>query len=198
MCRFVESIQLFDGEFKRLEYHQGRVRAAMTDYYPTAMIFNLVESLFKTNFPVSGLYKCRVVYDTVIREIEFIPYVRREIKTLRLVETEIGSTLYKLQDRKLYNAAYDLRGDCDEVILVKNGLLTDTTFTNIALFNGKYWYTPRIPLIYGVNRAQLIQEGLLIEKDIIVSELVNFKRISLFNALNEFGDIELDISSIRQ
>jgi len=37
---------------------------------------------------------------------------------------------------------------------------------------------------------------LLIEKDIKPSELVNIKCVSLFNAMNEFGSIELDISSI--
>ena len=59
------------------------------------------------------------------------------------------------------------------------------------------WVTPRIPLIYGVNRTQLVEQGNLTEKDILPSDLVNFKRVSLFNAMNEFGSIELDISSIR-
>jgi len=52
-------------------------------------------------------------------------------------------------------------------------------------------------LIYGVNRTQLLREGVLTEKNINYADLVNFKRVSLFNAMNEFGSIELDISSIR-
>ena len=95
------------------------------------------------------------------------------------------------------NAAFASRGDCDDVLLLKNGYLTDTSFANIALFDGVNWYTPRIPLIYGVNRTQLIEHGILIEKDITSCDLVNFIRVSLFNAMNEFGSIELDISSIR-
>jgi len=198
MCRFIESIQLKDGEFKRLELHQERMRKAMLDYYPKDKIIDLVESLRKIVFSTEGTFKCRIVYDFEIRKIEFIPYVRREIHSLRLVETDMEPRPYKLEDRTQLNAAYSLRGDCDEIILVKNGLLTDTSFSNIALFDGFQWFTPRIPLIYGVNRTQLVENEILIEKDIAVSELLNFQRVSLFNAMNEFGSIELDISSIRQ
>ena len=197
MCRFIESIQLSNGVFKRLELHQERVRLALKDYYPDVKAFDLIETLHATTFPVTGLYKCRVLYDSAIREIEYIPYTQRKINSLKLVETDIESTFYKKEDRILYNAAFALRGDCDDIILVKNGLLTDTSFTNIALYDGIQWYTPRTPLIYGVNRAELIQQGILIEKEIKASDLVNFKRVSLFNAMNEFGCIELDISAIR-
>ena len=197
MCLFVESIQLDNGEFKRLELHQDRIRRAMSDYYPTQNPFDLVKVLSSLSYPNEGLYKCRIVYDTEIRSLEFIPYIRREIHTLRLVDTTMESTLYKKEDRKQLNAAFALRGECDDVILVKNGYLTDCSFANIALFNGMNWVTPRIPLIYGVNRTQLVEQGKLKEKDILPSGLVNFKRVSLFNAMNEFGSIELDISSIR-
>ena len=197
MCLFVESIQLNNGEFKRLELHQDRIRRAMSDYYPTQNPFDLVKVLSSLSYPNEGLYKCRIVYDTEIRSLEFIPYIKREIQTLRLVDTTMESTLYKKEDRKQLNAAFALRGECDDVILVKNGYLTDCSFANIALFNGMNWVTPRIPLIYGVNRTQLVEQGNLTEKDILPSDLVNFKRVSLFNAMNEFGSIELDISSIR-
>jgi len=197
MCRFVESIQLKNGEFKRLKYHQERILKAMSDYFPAEKVFDLLEALSLTSFPTEGLYKCRLVYDSMIRKIEFIPYKRPEIKTLRLVETKMESVPYKKEDRSLLNAAFASRGDCDDVLLLKNGYLTDTSFANIALFDGVNWYTPRIPLIYGVNRTQLIEHGILIEKDITSCDLVNFIRVSLFNAMNEFGSIELDISSIR-
>jgi len=197
MCRFVESVQLKDGVFKRLDLHQERLLKAMKDCYPKAKVIDLMSVLMRTSFPAEGSYKCRVVYDSEIREIEFKPYVKREIHSLKLVETQMESVTYKKEDRSLLNAAFALRGDCDDVIMVKDGLLTDTSFTNIALFDGLHWITPLVPLIYGVNRTQLVREGLLTEKDINSADLVNFKRVSLFNAMNEFGSIELDILSIR-
>lgn len=197
MCRFVESIQLYNGEFKRLGFHQERINKAIEDYFPDVKVFDVVEALSRTSFPAEGLFKCRLIYDSGIITIEITPYVRREIHTLRLVETEMESSPYKKEDRSLLNDAFARRGNCDDIILVKNGLLTDTSFTNIALFDEVHWVTPRIPLIYGVNRTELVKLGILIEKDITLSDLVNFKRVSLFNAMNEFGSMELDISSIQ-
>jgi len=51
-------------------------------------------------------------------------------------------------------------------------------------------------LIYGVNRANLLEEGKIFEKDIKLSDLQNYSAIRLFNALIEFGEIELNISNI--
>ena len=198
MYRFFESIQLNNGEFKLLALHQERVKRTMLDYFPGKKVIYLYDVLLRTAFPSVGVYKCRIVYNTEIRGIEYTRYIKRDIRSLKLVVTTIESVPYKKEDRCELNASFALRGECDEIILVKDGLLTDTSFSNIALFDGLNWYTPRIPLIYGVNRSQLLLDGILLERDISPSELMNFKLISLFNAMNEFGTIELDISSIRQ
>jgi 4-amino-4-deoxychorismate lyase len=101
-----------------------------------------------------------------------------------------------LEDRTVFNDAFAKRGECVDVLIVKNGFLTDTSYCNIALFDGEDWVTPLTPLIQGVTRAQLLEEGKLIVKDIKLEELMNFQKIALFNALNEFGSIQLEISAI--
>ena len=196
MCRFIESIKLQEGVFKRLELHQERVRKAMMDFYPNVKVLDLSEILSNTSFPTKGIYKYRIVYDTELHSLEFTPYIRREIRSLKLVETDMESLPYKLEDRTGYNSAFAQRGDCDDVLLMKNGLLTDTSYCNIALFDGENWFTPRIPLLYGVNRAQLIAQGILTEKDIPVAELKNYRQIALFNAMIEFGEIVLYVDKI--
>lgn len=198
MCRFVESIKLKDGQFYRLKRHQERINKAFAACYPDEEPINVVETLCQYSFPQAGIYKCRVVYDSNVLSVEFTPYVQREIRSLRLVGTELESLAYKLEDRTGLNAAFALRGDCDDVLLVKNGLLTDTSYCNVALFDGENWYTPRIPLLYGVNRAQLISDGKLIEKDLKSAELVNFQYVCLFNAMIEFGELNLKVSDIYQ
>jgi len=196
MCRFVESIQLKAGQFKRLELHQVRLQKALEESYPNVKVIELAESLKNTYFPTEGLFKCRVVYDSEIRLIEFAPYIRREIRSLKLVETKLKSRAYKLEDRSGLNAAFAQRDDCDDVLLVRDGLLMDTSYCNIALYDGENWFTPGIPLVYGVNRAELLAEGKLIEKDIAVDELKNYRQIALFNAMIEFGELVLDIGKI--
>jgi 4-amino-4-deoxychorismate lyase len=133
-----------------------------------------------------------------VQSLEYTPYVRREIRSLKLVDTDMESKAYKMEDRTGLNAVFAQRGDCDDVLLVKNGFLTDTSYSNIALFDGEQWFTPRVPLLYGVNRAGLLTEGKIIEKDIKTEELMNFQSLTLFNALIEFGDIILDISVINR
>jgi len=115
-----------------------------------------------------------------------------------LVETDLESHDFKLEDRTGFNDAFAKRGDCDDVLLVKEGLLTDTSFSNIALFDGEKWVTPRLPLLYGTNRDELLNTGKLTEKDISVLELKKYKQIALFNAIIEFGEIVLDTSVIVQ
>lgn len=197
MCRFIESIKLQDGEFKRLELHQARIQKAFETFYPNEKAFDLAEFLSKSDFPTEkGIFKCRIVYDSEIRQLEFNPYVMRPINSLRLVETEIENLPYKPEDRSLYNAAFALRDNCDDVLLVKNGCLTDTSYCNIALFDGNNWFTPRIPLLYGVNRAELLNEGKLVEKDIKVQGLKDCQQIALFNAMIEFGELVLEVDKI--
>ena len=196
MCRFVESIKLKDGVFYRLQLHQQRVNRAFEAFYPTREPIDVVETLFQTVFPQEGVYKCRLVYDSDLQSLDIAPYVRREIRSLKLVETTQESLPYKQEDRTEFNAAFAQRGGCDDVLLFKDGLLTDTSYCNIALYDGENWYTPRTPLLYGVNRMQLLSDGKLMEKDIKASELMNFQYISLFNAMIEFGELQLDVSAI--
>lgn len=197
MCRFVESIKLKDGVFYRLKFHQERVNRTFGFYYPQEEPVNLFQTLNQVVIPQKGVYKCRIVYNDNVQQLEFIPYTLRTINSLRLVDTEIDSRIFKLEDRTEYNAAFALRGECDDVLLVKDGLLTDSSYSNIALFDGVEWQTPRTPLLYGTNRAELIQNGLLTEKDIKSNDLKNFKQICLFNAMIEFGELVLDVELIK-
>lgn len=195
MCQFLETIQLNNGVFQRLDLHQSRMRSAILLNYPTFDCnIDLKAELSKTDYPKDGLYKCRVIYDTEIRAVEFHSYIHPFIQSLKIVETQIPTLPYKLADRTDYQAAFAQRGNCDDVLLVKNGLLTDTSYCNIALFDGKNWYTPTTPLIYGVNRAQLLSESAIIERDIKLAELPLYSTISLFNALNEHKTILLPVS----
>jgi len=151
----------------------------------------------KSDFPETGIHKCRIVFDSEVQSLEYLPYVRREIKSLKLVETDMETLPYKIEDRTKLDIAFAKREACDDVLMIRNDLLTDTSYSNIALFDGENWITPKSPLLFGVNRAQLVAENKLIQKDIKVSELFNFQRISLFNAMIEFGEMEIQIDAIK-
>jgi 4-amino-4-deoxychorismate lyase len=196
MSRFIETIKLNNGVFYRLNFHQERVNKAFETFFPEKKPIKLLDILYQILIPQEGLFKCRIVYDTQAYQPEFTQYIRRELNSLKIIEMNLESKPYKPEDRTAYNEAFAQRGICDDVLISRNGLLTDSSYTNVAFFDGTNWFTPRTPLIFGVNRAELLEKGKLTEKDIKVEDLKDFQQIALFNAMIEFGEIMMDISRI--
>jgi len=197
MCRFLETIKLNNGEFYRLKYHQDRINNCFAMFYPDVNVPDLSVFLSHNSFPEEGLWKCRVLYDLHgFQKPEIIKYEIRDIKTMKIIETDLEAMTYKSTERQAISKLYDLRGDCDDVLLVRNGCVADSSYTNIAMFDGDKWITPKRPIIFGTNRAYLLDNNLITEGDIAISDISKFQKIRMFNAMIEFGEIELDISSI--
>lgn len=197
MCRFIESIQLSDGELRRIALHQERVNRVFNNFFPDAEPFSLNEVFSREQLPQKGLYKCRIVFDKAIQLIEIQPYRRREIRSLKLVDATIKSLPYKSENRSELNEAYAKRQDCDDVLIVVDDFITDSWYANVALWDGENWYTPAKPIIYGVQRKSLLNDHKILEKDIAKTTLADYKRIRLFNAMIEFGELELPVEAIR-
>jgi 4-amino-4-deoxychorismate lyase len=73
-----------------------------------------------------GLFKCRVTYGPDIESIEFEPYRKRTVRSLKLVVSDEIEYSFKFKDRSALEALFAQRGDCDDIIIVKNGLVTDS------------------------------------------------------------------------
>lgn len=196
MCQFVDAIQYTDGEFKRLAYHQKRAEYALKEHYPTSPIFSIFDYLRQIDLPKHGTYKIRLLYSNYIVSYECIPYQMKEIITLKLAQTTTISLYYKKADRKDYKIANADKSNNTEILFVKNNLITDTSYANVALLQNGIWYTPRTPLIFGVNRASLLDQGLIKEKDIAVKEINRYEKIAIFNAMIEFGSCILPTDCI--
>ncbi|MBN2782370.1 MAG: aminotransferase class IV [Campylobacterales bacterium] len=181
MEQFLETIKAKDGEVYNIEYHQNRYGGSR----------NLLDYL---NPPSDGLYRCRVVYDDNSIEVTYHPYQKRVIKSLKLVYDDAITYDRKSLNRTKLDALFEQRGFCDDVLIIKNSLITDTTIANLAfLASDGIWYTPKTPLLKGTTRARYLDKGLLKEADISQNDLENFKKVALLNAMIDF-DI---ISSIK-
>lgn len=196
MSLFIESIKYADGSFSRMNLHQQRIDRVFEEYFPAKKPFQLADIPLMRLFHKPGIYKCRIVFDTDIRNIELLPYKKREINSLQLVETSIPACIGKPADRLQLDEAFSGRKMCDDVIIVRDGYLTDSYYANIALWDGKNWVTPALPIIYGVQRQWLLNNHLITERQIQVDEIYQYSKIRLFNAMIEFGDTELDTSCI--
>ena len=133
-------------------------------------------------------------------DFSLLPYAPRRIETLRLVHDDHIDYSLKRTDRSALDACFARRRGADDVIIVRRGLLTDTTVANLALFDPytARWYTPAVPLLAGTHRSALLSAGVLTPHPNLTPEsLVRFPRLRLFNALLGWGECELPITAIK-
>lgn len=196
MCQFIETIRAEAGRYERLGYHNARMNSTGRHFFVGWGDVDL-----HTELPVppdEGMrWKVRVVYGrNGIEDIGFAPYCLRPIRSLRLVyDNEIDYT-YKSVCRSRFDDLTKGGGVDEDILIVRNGLLTDTSFTNVALWNGIEWHTPAHPLLRGTMREHLIGLGTIVPCDIHESCLSDYSRICLFNALIDFGQLVLDVSDV--
>lgn len=195
--QFVETIKIKNGKALALPYHQARMERTISRFFPSIASEEINLSSLISPKEEMNFYKARVVYGAQgVEAIEYAPYKMKEIHSLKVVEDDSIDYTYKSTDRSALNALVAQKGDCDEIIIVKNGLITDTSFTNLALFDGKKWLTPKHPLLQGTKRAQLLETGIIEEADLTPEDLKKAEKVSLFNAMIDFGEREVEIQSI--
>ena len=196
MSLLLESIKLKDGEFHNLFYHEQRMNRSLRLLCGEQEHFDLEKFLEKIQQPKQGLYKCRIVYDDYSKEVEFLPYSFKEIKTLRIIEHDRISYEFKYTDRKTLNRLFDLRKSCDDILIVKRGFVTDSSYSNIVFKKGQHWYTPWSALLKGTMRAYLLERNLIREEEIRIEDLGAFEHFKLINAMMGFDAPEIEVSNI--
>lgn len=196
MSLLIESIKLLDGEYRNLFYHEQRMNRSLKILCGLHDFFNLEEFLHNIDRPSNGLYKCRIVYDDETREVEFLRYQPQTINSLRVIENDRISYEFKYVDRKTIDRLYDLRKNCDDILMVKRGLVTDSSYANIVFRKGKNWYTPWSALLKGTMRSALLERNKIQEEEIRLEDIQSFETFKLINALLEFDSPELDVSNI--
>lgn len=199
MKQYLETICIRRGEPLRLDYHQARLNATLA---AEGILLPLRLSSCVSQLPCTlrseARIRCRVLYDTDGHcETSFHPYRLRTVQSLQCVELPTLEYSRKYADRSALDNAFALRNTADDILILRNGYLSDTTIANIALFDGRQWHTPSSALLAGTHRAALLREGFLRESPIHISELHRFSRIRLFNAMINWGEIDLPISAIR-
>lgn len=182
---FLETIKALDGEVYHLSYHQERLESVL-DSLKKAKKHEL-NSLLSP--PKKGLYRCRVIYNAQEIHISYIEYRKREVTSFKLIYDDTIIYDKKYAKRDLLDRHFAQREDADEIIVVKNGLITDTSIANIALYDGKRWFTPKSPLLKGTTRRRYIEEGKILEADIAVDALKSYKKLALMNAMIDFDII---------
>lgn len=135
----------------------------------------------------NDIYKCRIIYDVNIIKIEFQPYQIKPIHSIHLVPDNNFDYHYKWLDRSRF-AAHLANTQSDDILIVKNGFLTDTSYANITFFDGVKWRTPATPLLPGIRRQLLLDAGEIIAEALLPKDLRHFQYAKLLNAMLDWKE----------
>ncbi|WP_455107227.1 aminotransferase class IV [Porphyromonas sp.] len=201
---FIETFMVSGGELQAGDLHQERMLRTLTDFGVEAsqpILQSLlsatpwleVESyLTKQTLLPSTIYRLTLEYDlTKIRAIRLIPYQRRSISKLRLVQLpESFDYSYKYADRCFFDRVKATLPDDEEPLFVRqDGTITDTSFTNILVETEEGYFTPTDPLLKGIQREYLLRCGLIAEHDhLTLTHLTHARSLLLINALLPLED----------
>ncbi len=192
MYPLFETIRVVDGNLMNIHHHNERFTRSRKNLFHLDDKIYLEDIIDLPPYAKTGLYKCRIVYTSEIISVDFEPYTPRTIQSLKLVTCDSINYSYKYLDRRVLMELKTQRGEADDILIIKEGLLTDTSYSNILLFDGQSWVTPKTPLLAGTLRNSLISNGIAREKFLTVKHLKQAKKIRLINAMLPF-DAEIDI-----
>ncbi len=179
---YFETIKCNDYEVCNLTYHNKRVAKTI------GINLYLNEYIYP---PSKELLKCKVLYSNEgIEEVIFSKYEKKEIKSFKILYDDNIFYDKKAQNRDEINKLYAKKKNANEIIIIKNSFISDTSIANIAIYDGTSWITPKTPLLEGTTRARLLEKGEIFEKDISLKMLQEAKKIALLNAMIGMDIIE--------
>jgi len=192
--QLLETIRVEKGEVLNILFHQDRMNNSRKELFKCTNEIDLPSVLQDSinNTSINELSKCRIIYNTSINKVEFIPYFIPKICSLKLIECDDIDYSYKYLNRDTINKMMNQRADADDIIIVKNGFITDSSFANLLFYNGDQWLTPTFPLLKGTQRAKLLEQEKVRVVDIRPEDLHNFQQVRLVNAMLRFED-EVDV-----
>ena len=195
---FSEVICINNGQPMYLSYHLKRMEKTIKDIYDKPMPELHLEIPEKAK---KGRFKCRIEYTDVIRAIEFTPYTPKYRKSVALVYDDTIRYTYKSVDRRQL-AHLVKQAHTDDVIIVRNGMITDASYCNLVFEDYKgNMFTPTDALLHGTCRQRLIDNGVITERHIPVDEIQHYKTIYFINAMMDIHEaqaIEVTKSFIAQ
>ena len=174
-----ETIKIEDGQIFNLDWLNKRFNKTQKELFSNFSSIDLKKIISP---PQKGLYRCKIIYDETIQSVEYFPYQAKTFKNFHVVQSQLDYE-YKYSDRMAFQK---LLKEYDEIIIEKDGLLTDTSIANIAFFDGKTWVTPKTPLLQGTTRARLINKGFLKLTNIKKENIENYSHFALMNAMIGF------------
>ncbi len=196
MFPLFETIKFAEGIPQHLEYHQRRLEYSSRIYFNKDVSFDKLSNIIKPQNELNGIYKCKFEYNSESFKISYAAYKPKTIQNLKLVHEDSINYSFKYSNRFHLNTLLEKIAE-DEIIIIKNGFITDTSISNLCFFDGVKWVTPSTPLLKGTARERLIEQKVIIEMEIREDDIFRFQKVMLINAMLGFDEKKsLAISTI--
>ncbi|MBM3436608.1 MAG: hypothetical protein FJY07_10385 [Bacteroidetes bacterium] len=193
---FFESIKIFNGQVQNINYHNLRFNRTRKEWFGIEKNTDLEELISVPPEMSTGLVKCRIFYGQQIEGIEFEVYKPRSIASLKLIGDNDIDYAFKFANRTSINRLFDQRGNCDDVLIIKKGMITDTSSANVVFWDSNRWITPANPLLKGTKRQYYIEKNIIRVKELRIEDICRFKYISLINAMLDLGHTNVKTESV--
>lgn len=187
MCQFIETICVKRGKILHLADHQERMDRSIFYFYGKRTTPDLKSFLTTPEYAQKGWYKCRIEYGQEIEDITWEPYHIKEISSLSLVIADDINYSWKYTNRSIFKELIR-EAMTDDIIIVKNGYITDSSYANLLFRSDEDWVTPSTPLLKGTQRNRLLKAGVIKEQLISRNDLYKYDRIKWINAMLDMKD----------
>jgi 4-amino-4-deoxychorismate lyase len=178
---FVETIKIQDKQIYNLELHNKRLNNTIKDNFNINLKIDL-----KNHIKIDTTdNKVRVLYSNKIEDIQYSKIEPREFKKFKIIYDNNINYKYKSTNRQIFNQ-YLNKEKYDDIIIIKNGLVTDTSIANIYFLKNNIWYTPRKSLLKGTKREELLTNRNFKQINIDLNFIKNSEAMAISNALIGF------------
>lgn len=199
MSLLFETIRLEDGKPLNMSWHEKRYQAAHMHCFGSIPTQNLWDGIDLAKVYEKGIYRLKVIYDQRSKLIEIHAYEYVPRRTLQMVQDNTITYPWKYVERSRLDHLFSLRQGADDVLIIRQGKVTDTSIGNILFYDGQEWLTPNTPLLAGTCRARLLSEQKIRACSIREEDLAHFSGFQVINALRGFDpQLISDIALIRQ
>lgn len=190
-----ETISIKNGKVHNISYHNRRLNYSSEELGIFQEYTDLRKYLYNINFDNDKHYKCKVIFNGKVENIEISEYKIKEIKKLKIVNSDIEYK-HKYFDRSELDCLYKKRGDCDDILICKNSLVRDTYYCNICFYKRGKWFTPDSPLLRGTKREKLIENYHIKPKKITIETIKDYEKASLINSMIDLEEVIIPIENI--
>lgn len=196
---FIEVVKVKDGLFVNPQPHIERIFRTTLHFYNKPLTVHLSIEMIPLDLR-KGLVKCRIVYGKEVISIDFESYTIRTIQSLAIIENNTIDYSYKYHNRETINELFARRSNCDDILIVKNSRVTDTSYTNVVFKDFKdRLFTPTSTLLAGTKRQSLLEAGIVNEKEIYINDIGSYIGVYLINAMMDIEvSVFVTIENIRQ